>query len=159
MLGKFQMTPESWGAAQLFLMFPNASFLVSKDAPAYGLRLLSAWSSPSSPEGSCHWLPTDLEKLLSRPLSLLSWCKDPVIPLEAVHDPAQHSRLLHCLKRAFHQLRINTSEPPTATCSHTQIPQHAALCRAVRLSQAGWKFLEARLWVSSLSTLPGTFRH
>lgn len=76
------MTPEGWGAAQLFLMFPSASFLVSKDAPAYGLKLLSAWSSPS-PEGSQehwtlnqegssgHWLPTDFENLLSRLLSLL----------------------------------------------------------------------------------------
>lgn len=66
------MTPEGWGAAQLFLMFPSASFLVSEDAPAYGLKLLSAWSSLSSPEGSQehwmlsqegssgHWLPTDL---------------------------------------------------------------------------------------------------
>lgn len=123
------MTPEGWGAAQLFLMFPSASFLVSEDAPAYGLKLLSAWSSLSSPEGSQehwmlsqegssgHWLPTDLRNYSPGLCLFFDDVKILATPLEAVHDPAQHSWLLHCLKRAFHQLRINASELSTAASS------------------------------------------
>lgn len=138
------MTPEGWGAAQLFLIFPSPSFLVSEDAPAYGPKLLSAWSSPSSPEGSQdhwtlsqegfsgHWLPTDLEKclffgdvkILRHPLGSHSW----------------HSRLLHCLKRAFHQLRINAREPSTAASSeHSEHSEPSERCpvQSCPASQAG----------------------